>query len=96
MPPVLGPVSPSPTRLWSCEVAIGSAVLPSTIEMKLASSPSRNSSITTRAPASPNALPESMSRTASSASASVIATITPLPAARPSALTTIGAPFSRR
>ena len=51
MPPVFGPVSPSPTRLWSCEVAIGSAVLPSTIEMKLASSPSRNSSITTRAPA---------------------------------------------
>jgi hypothetical protein len=62
--------------------------------MKLASSPSRNSSITTRAPASPKALPESMSHGVS-ASASVIATITPLPAARPSALTTIGAPFSR-
>ena len=95
IPPVLGPVSPSPTRLWSWLVAIGSAVRPSTIEMKLASSPSRNSSITTRAPASPKALPESMSRTASSASCRVIATITPLPAARPSALTTIGAPFSR-
>ena len=51
MPPVFGPVSPSPTRLWSWLVAIGSAVRPSTIEMKLASSPSRNSSITTRAPA---------------------------------------------
>ncbi len=95
MPPVLGPVSPSPTRLWSWLVAIGSAVAPSTIEMKLASSPSRNSSITTRAPASPKALPDSMSRTAASASSSVIATITPLPAARPSAFTTIGAPFSR-
>ncbi len=96
MPPVLGPVSPSPTRLWSWLVAIGSATRPSTMEMKLASSPSRNSSITTRAPASPKALPLSMSRTAASASSSVIATITPLPAARPSALITIGAPFSRR
>ena len=27
MPPVLGPVSPSPTRLWSCAVASGSDVL---------------------------------------------------------------------
>ena len=36
-----------------------------------------------------------MSLIAASASASVIATITPLPAARPSALITIGAPFSR-
>jgi hypothetical protein len=51
------PVSPSPTRLWSCEVAIGSACSPSTIEMKLASSPSRNSSMTTREPAAPKALP---------------------------------------
>jgi hypothetical protein len=57
--------------------------------MKLASSPVRNSSITTRQPASPKALPESMSVTAASASPGP-ATITPLPAARPSALTTIG------
>ncbi len=92
MPPVLGPLSPSPTRLWSWLVAIGSTFSPSTMTMKLASSPSRNSSMTTRAPASPKALPESMSRTASSASCRVMATITPLPAARPSALTTIGAP----
>ena len=69
--------------------------VPSTIEMKLASSPSRNSSITTRAPALPKALSASMSVIAASASASVIATITPLPAARPSALITIGAPLSR-
>ncbi|MCY1460815.1 hypothetical protein D9M71_784040 [compost metagenome] len=96
MPPVFGPVSPSPTRLWSWLVAIGSTLWPSTMTMKLASSPSRNSSITTREPASPKALPASMSRTASSASARVMATITPLPAARPSALITIGAPFSRR
>ena len=52
--------------------------------------------MTTRQPASPKALPESMSVTAASASARVSATITPLPAARPSALTTMGAPFSRR
>ena len=96
MPPVLGPLSPSPTRLWSWLVAMGSTVSPSTMTMKLASSPSRNSSITTRAPASPKALASSMSRTAASASARVMATITPLPAARPSALITMGAPCSRR
>ena len=53
MPPVFGPVSPSPTRLWSCAVASGSAVSPSERTKKLASSPSRNSSITTSAPAAP-------------------------------------------
>jgi phosphoribosylamine--glycine ligase len=42
--------------LWSWLVAIGSATLPSTIEMKLASSPSRNSSITTREPAAPKVI----------------------------------------
>jgi hypothetical protein len=39
MPPVLGPVSPSPTRLWSCAVPKGRAVLPSHRQKKLASSP---------------------------------------------------------
>ncbi len=29
MPPVLGPVSPSPTRLWSWAVASGSTCVPS-------------------------------------------------------------------
>src|SRR5437879_3474811 len=53
MPPVLGPRSPSPRRLWSWLVARGSACSPSTSTMKLASSPSRNSSITTRLPAVP-------------------------------------------
>ena len=61
--------------------------------MKEASSPARNCSITTREPASPNLLPASMSSIAAKASSLVIATITPLPAARPSALITIGAPF---
>ena len=51
-----------------------------------------NSSITTEAPAAPKRLPDSMSRTASIACATVSATITPLPAASPSAFTTIGAP----
>ncbi len=54
MPPVLGPVSPSPTCLWSCAVPKGSAVLPSQRQKKLASSPVKNSSTTTSAPALPN------------------------------------------
>ena len=53
MPPVFGPASPSPRRLWSCEVASGSTCAPSTMAMKLASSPSRNSSMTTLSPAGP-------------------------------------------
>ena len=69
MPPVLGPVSPSPMRLWSWLEASASTFLPSTMTMKLASSPSRNSSMTTRAPASPSLLPDSMSSMAACASA---------------------------
>src|SRR4029079_7486253 len=82
MPPVLGPVSPSPTRLWSCAEASGTAVSPSTRANRLASSPTRNSSITK------GALP--IASIADSASARVIATVTPLPAASPSALITTG------
>ena len=92
MPPVFGPWSPSPRRLWSCDDASASTWAPSAITMKLASSPSRKSSITTRAPASPTALPESIASIAACASATSVATTTPLPAASPSALTTIGAP----
>ncbi len=92
MPPVLGPVSPSARRLWSCDEASGSTLRPSTSTMKLASSPARKSSTTTRAPASPIEWPTSIASIASVASATVVATTTPLPAARPSALTTIGAP----
>ena len=51
--------------------------------------PAMNSSITTRAPAAPNR-PPSMSSMAASASARSSAMTTPLPAARPSALITIG------
>ena len=61
--------------------------------MKLASSPSRNSSMTIFEPASPKSFLSSISRTALIASSMFIATITPLPAASPSALTTNGAPF---
>src|SRR3546814_7755395 len=42
--PVFGPVSPSPTRLWSCAEARGRAVRPSTSAKTLASSPVRNRS----------------------------------------------------
>ncbi len=92
MPPVLGPLSPSKARLWSCAPTSGSACSPSHSAKKLASSPTRNSSITTEAPAAPKRLPDSMSRAASIACSTVSATTTPLPAASPSALTTIGAP----
>ena len=50
MPPVSGPLSPSPTRLWSWLVAIGRTGSPSTMTMKLASSPVRESPLTPRAP----------------------------------------------
>src|SRR5439155_1117969 len=90
MPPVLGPVSPSLARLWSCAGGRGVTVWPSVKAITVSSSPSRNSSITTRDPASPNALRSSMARTASRASAWVAATTTPFPCASPSALTTIG------
>ncbi len=63
--------------------------------MKLASSPARKSSTTTRAPASPMTLSTSIASIARSASSTVDATTTPFPAARPSAFTTMGAPRSR-
>ena len=71
MPPVLGPVSPSPTRLWSCAEPNGTMVLPSVSAKKLASSPSRNSSITTSAPALAEP-PANISSIAASASARVV------------------------
>src|SRR6218665_2201889 len=64
--------------------------------MKLASSPSRNCSITTPAPPAlcvgPARLSSSMLSMPAWACCSVSATTTPLPAARPSALMTQGAP----
>ncbi len=94
MPPVFGPRSPSWMRLWSCVEAKASAFLPSAITMKLASSPAMNSSITTRWPASPSGRRRACSRSPRGPPRDVVATTTPLPAASPSALITIGAPFS--
>ena len=94
MPPVFGPLSPSKARLWSCAVPIGRTFSPSDSTKNEASSPSMNSSITTSAPAVPKA-PPNMSSIAARASSSSMATTTPLPAARPSALITMGAPCSR-
>ena len=54
-----------------------------------------NSSTSTSAPASPKMLSSSIDVMASSASSSVMATTTPLPAASPDALITTGAPNSR-
>ena len=93
MPPVFGPRSPSHTRLWSWALGSITTLSPSHSAKIEASSPSRYSSTTTVEPDSPNA-PEKQSRTASAASWMVIATVTPLPAASPSALITIGAPWS--
>jgi hypothetical protein len=82
--------------LWSWLVASATTSWPSLTTMKLASSPCRNCSMTTRAPATLCATPSTLSRRimsmAACASSSVIATTTPLPAARPSALMTMGAP----
>ena len=89
MPPVFGPVSPSPTRLWSWAVPMARQSVPSDRMKKLASSPAMNSSMTTDI--SPNS-PSKMSSMAAWACSTVSATVTPLPAASPSALTTMGAP----
>ena len=92
MPPVFGPLSPSNARLWSCADASGSAVSPSHSAKNEASSPARNSSMTTSAPAVAQAAAEHHVDRGFGLG-DVSATITPLPAASPSALTTIGAPL---
>src|SRR5690606_31681349 len=84
MPPVFGPVSPSPTRLKSCAGSSGTAVSPSVTTNSDASGPSRYSSTTTRS---------QRAAWASAASRSVVTT-TPLPAASPSFFTTYGGPNS--
>ena len=84
MPPVLGPASPSKARLKSWAGVSGKTVLPSLKKNRLTSWPSRNSS--TRIPISMKL------RAWSSAAWRSLVTMTPLPAARPSALITYGAP----
>ena len=86
MPPVFGPVSPSPTRLKSCAGSNGTAVTPSHTANSETSGPARYCSTSTGCPDA---------RTATAwawASARSLVTTTPLPAAKPSSLTTYGAP----
>lgn len=86
MPPVLGPSSPSSARLKSWAGWSGRTVSPSVMAKRETSGPSRNSSMTTRSQALACVLAASMSAV----------TTTPLPAARPSSLTTYGAPKASR
>ena len=88
MPPVLGPVSPSPMRLKSRAGASGRALTPSQSASTDSSTPSRNSSTTTGA--SPKRWPTIMSSSVARASASSAAITTPLPAASPSAFRATG------
>ena len=94
MPPVFGPSSPSRTRLWSCATGRPIARRPSQTAKNDASAPVRCSSMTTHRPASPNRRSSIASRTACSAADRSGATVTPFPAASPSALMTTGNPNS--
>ena len=87
MPPVFGPSSPSRARLKSCAGESARTVSPSLMKNSETSGPERNSSIRTE--------PDGryVSACASAAARSPV-TITPLPAASPSAFTTCGAPKS--
>ncbi len=69
---------------------MGTSVSPSVKDSTDTSGPVRNSSITTFAPLSPKMRPSIMERTASRAASRVSQISTPLPSARPSALTTVG------
>ena len=71
---------------------MGTMVLPSVKASTVTSGPVMHSSMTTLAPAAPKALFSIMLTTAALASSKVWATTTPLPSARPSHLTTMGAP----
>ena len=86
MPPVFGPWSPSWARLKSCAASSGTALAPSQTANSDTSGPSRNSSMTT--------VPQAAA--CARAAARSVVTSTPLPAARPSALTTYGGPSSAR
>jgi hypothetical protein len=90
MPPVFGPVSPSPIRLKSCAGTSGTACAPSQSTSSEHSSPTSSSSMTMLRPASPNDAPDSLAATSRRASSRVCATNTPFPAASPSVLITQG------
>ena len=88
MPPVFGPVSPSPTRLKSWAEARGTTRCPSAHAQQrhLRS----DQALLDHDPATGLAerRPASLAATSAAASASESVTSTPLPAARPSVLTT--------
>ncbi len=88
MPPVFGPVSPSPMRLWSWAMGSATACVPSHSARSEHSGPEMRSSST-------NDPAEAASMIAASVSPSESGTVTPLPAARPSSFTTTGRPSSR-
>ena len=88
IPPVLGPLSPSKARLWSCESGMGKTSVPLTKHIKENSGPVRKSSTTTLP--LPKDSSSSMLLRAASASSRFSAITTPLPAARPSYLSTAG------
>ena len=90
MPPVFGPSSPSHSRLWSRAAGRATARVPSQIAITLASSPWSRSSMTSAG--APAGWPSTNDGASSSAWSIESHTITPLPAARPSALSTTPAP----
>ncbi len=81
---MFGPSSPSPTRLKSWAGINGTAAVPSVTTKSETSGPARYCSITTR----------SQAAACARASSAEPVTTTPLPAARPSSLTTYGGPKS--
>ena len=90
IPPVLGPASPSSSRLWSRAGGSMEKRSPSQKASIDISVPVRRSSSRISSPADPNRRSTSIDLIASAASSSVAGTITPLPAANPEALTTGG------
>ena len=87
MPPVFGPVSPSPARLKSRAGARAITSVPSVMPSTDSSAPSSRSSTTTVAPLLPKRPSTSIASMAASDSSALPHTITPLPRARPSAFT---------
>ena len=85
MPPVFGPVSPSPIRLKSCAGSSGSAASPSVTTKRRDLGAGRGT---------PRSRPGRTPAACASAAARSSVTTTPLPAASPSFFTTYGAPNS--
>src|SRR6266851_991316 len=95
MPPVFGPVSPSPARLKSRAGASAITSVPSVTPSTDSSAPSSRSSTTTVAPLLPKRPSTSIASMAASDSSVLPHTITPLPRASPSAFTATRPSLSR-